>query len=77
MNSNSRSTPHKDYAERRGITFRTRVAQIMRRLMPECVRDAVDDMLDRLRAPGDGVPGPEAGTGREREGSVHIRAFPD
>ncbi|RSB40948.1 Ti-type conjugative transfer relaxase TraA [Brevundimonas sp. 357] len=59
--------PAQDYAERRGITFRARVAQIMRRLMPERMRDAVDDMLDRLRAPGDGVPGPEAGTGRERE----------
>lgn len=59
--------PAQDYAERRGITFRARVAQIMRRLMPERVRDAVDDMLDRLRAPGDGVLGPEAGTGRERE----------
>jgi Ti-type conjugative transfer relaxase TraA len=60
--------PAQDYAERRGITFRARVAQIMRRLMPERVRDAVDDMLDRLRAPGDGVPGPEAGTGRESTG---------
>ena len=60
--------PAQDYAERRGITFRARVAQIMRRLMPERVRDAVDDMLDRLRAPGDGVPGPEAGTVRERTG---------
>ena len=59
--------PAQDYAERRGITFRARVAQIMRRLMPERVRDAVDDMLDRLRAPGDGVPGPDAGTGRGRE----------
>ena len=59
--------PAQDYAERRGITFRARVAQIMRRLMPERMRDAVDDMLDKLRAPGDGVPGPEAGTGRERE----------
>ena len=59
--------PAQDYAERRGITFRARVAQIMRRIMPERVRDAVDDMLDRLRAPGDGVPGTEAGTGRERE----------
>ncbi len=59
--------PAQDYAERRGISFRGRVAQIMRRLMPERVRDAVDDMLDRLRAPGDGVPGPDTGTGRERE----------
>ncbi|MGV6874583.1 Ti-type conjugative transfer relaxase TraA [Pseudochelatococcus sp. B33] len=62
-----RIDPAQDYAERRGISFRARAAQIMRRLMPERVRDAVDDMLDRLRAPGDGVPGPDTGTGRERE----------
>ena len=59
--------PAQDYAERRGISFRARVAQIMRRLIPERVRDAVDGILDRVRSPGDGVPGPEAGTGRERE----------
>lgn len=52
--------PAQDYAERRGITFRARVAQIMRRLMPERVCDAVDDMLDRLRVPGDGAPGAES-----------------
>ena len=59
--------PAQDYAERRGITFRARVAQIMRRLMPERVREAVDDMLDRLRAPGDGVPGPDVEKRPERE----------
>ena len=59
--------PAQDYAERRGITFRARVAQIMRRLMPERMRDAVDDMLDRLHQPDHAAPGPEAGTGRERE----------
>ena len=52
--------PAQDYAEQRGITFRARVAQIMRRLMPERVRDAVDDMFDRLRAPGDGMPAAES-----------------
>lgn len=62
--------PAQDYAERRGITYRARVAQIMRRLMPERVRDAVDDMLDRLRAPGDGMSGPDAAPqpGREKAG---------
>ncbi len=59
--------PAQDYAERRGITFRARVAQIVRRLMPERVRDAVDDMLDRLHRHDNAAPGPEAGTGRERE----------
>lgn len=59
--------PAQDYAERRGITFRARVAQIMRRLMPERLRDAVDDMLDRLHQHDNAAPGTEAGTGRERE----------
>ncbi len=59
--------PAQDYAERRGITFRARVAQIMRRIMPERLRDAVDDMLDRLHQHDNAAPGTEAGTGRERE----------
>jgi Ti-type conjugative transfer relaxase TraA len=59
--------PAQDYAERRGITFRARVAQIMRKIVPERVRDAVDGMLDGLRQPGDGVLGPEVGAGPERE----------
>lgn len=59
--------PAQDYAERRGITFRARVAQIMRRIMPERLRDAVDDMLDRLRQHDNAAPGTKAGTGRERE----------
>ena len=59
--------PAQDYAERRGITFRARVAQIMRRIMPERLRDAVDAMLDRLHQHDNAAPGTEAGTGRERE----------
>ena len=54
--------PAQDYAERRGITFRARVAQIMRRLRPERVRDCIDDYIDSLRAPGQHVP---AGADRE------------
>ena len=59
--------PAQDYAERRGITFRARIAQIMRRIMPERLRDAVDDMLDRLHQHDNAAPGTEAGTGLERE----------
>src|SRR5690606_1751137 len=51
--------PH-EYAERRRITFRARVAEIMRKLVPESVRDRIDGMLDGLRSPGDGAPGPDA-----------------
>ncbi len=59
--------PAQDYAERRGITFRARVAQIMRRLMPERLRDAVDGMLDGLRQPGDAAPGADGVRRPERE----------
>lgn len=62
--------PAQDYAERRGITFRARVAEIMRKLMPERLRDAVDGMLDGLRQPDNDVPGPAVGAGPERERSV-------
>src|SRR5690606_12008673 len=56
-----------DYAERRGITFRARVAQIMRRLMPENVRDRIEDIIDGLRSPGEGGPGADAVQQPERE----------
>lgn len=58
--------PAQDYAERRGITFRARVAEIMRKLMPERLRDAVDGMLDGLRSTDNGVPGPAAAQQPER-----------
>lgn len=58
--------PAQDYAERRGITFRARVAEIMRKLMPERLRDAVDGMLDGLRTPDNGAPGPDAAQQPER-----------
>lgn len=61
--------PVQDYAERRGIAFRVRVAEIMRRLVRENIRDRIERLLDGLYAPGDGVPGmdavrqPERGSG--------------
>lgn len=58
--------PVQDYAERRGISFRARVVEILRKLVPERLRDAVDDMLDGRRSLGDGVPDPEAGAAPER-----------
>ncbi len=60
--------PAKDYAERRGITFRARVAEIMRRIVPEKVRDRIDGLLDKVRQPGDGVSGSEVAKQPEREG---------
>ncbi|WP_316184588.1 Ti-type conjugative transfer relaxase TraA [Bradyrhizobium sp. SZCCHNRI1003] len=60
--------PVRSYAERRGITFRERVAEIVRRIVPEKLRD----MFDGLRGPGevpdrDGRRRPELAT-PEREG---------
>jgi Ti-type conjugative transfer relaxase TraA len=51
-----RADPVKNYAERRGITFRERVAEIVRNVVPEKLRN----MFDGLRSPGD-VPGPDGG----------------
>ncbi len=57
-----RADPVQSYAERRGITFRERVAEIVRKVVPEKLRD----MFDGLRSPGD-VPGPDGGRRPERE----------
>jgi Ti-type conjugative transfer relaxase TraA len=57
-----RADPVESYAERRGITFRERVVEIVRKVVPEKVRD----MFDGLRSPGD-VPGPDGGRRPERE----------
>jgi len=57
-----RADPVQSYAERRGITFRERVAEIVRKVVPEQVRN----MFDGLRSPSD-VPGPDAGRRLERE----------
>src|SRR5258707_3793532 len=54
--------PAQGYAERRGIIFGERVAEIVRRILPEKVRN----MFDGLRSPGD-VPGPGGGRRPERE----------
>jgi Ti-type conjugative transfer relaxase TraA len=57
-----RADPVQSYAERRGITFRERVAEIVRKLVPEKLRD----MFDGLRSPAE-VPGLDGGRGRERK----------
>ncbi len=65
--------PAWDYAERRGITFRARVAEIVRKLVPETVRDRIDGLLDGLRSPADGMPGPDAGQ-RPEGGRMGVEA---
>lgn len=58
--------PAQSYAERRGITFRERVAEIVRKIVPEKVRDRNGGMFDGLRSPADGAPGSDAGERPER-----------
>ena len=55
--------PAQSYAERRGITFRERVAEIVRKIVPEKVRS----MFDGLRPSADAVPGPDDAPRPERE----------
>ncbi|PBB69285.1 Ti-type conjugative transfer relaxase TraA [Mesorhizobium sp. WSM4312] len=59
--------PAQIYAERRGITFRERVVEIVRRIVPEKLRDRIGGLLDGLRSPGDGGPSQEGGRGPGRE----------
>jgi hypothetical protein len=54
--------PAQSYAERRGITFRERVAEIVRKIVPEKVRN-----IDGLRLSADAVPGPDDARRPERE----------
>src|SRR6185295_18739024 len=52
-----RADPARDFAERRGITFRARVAEIVRKVVPEKVRE----MFDGLRRSADSGQRPERG----------------
>jgi hypothetical protein len=67
-----RADPAQSFAERRGITFRERVAEIVRKVVPEKVRT----MFDGLRPSADAVPGLDdarrpvrEAPGRERSGA--------
>ena len=64
-----RADPVQSYAERRGITFRERVAEIVRQVVPEKVRN----IFDGLRSPSD-VPGPAGGRGPERDTPARERS---
>ena len=58
-----RADPAQSYAERRGITFRERVSEILRKIVPEKVRG----MFDGLRLSADAAPGPDARERPERK----------
>ncbi|PBB18857.1 Ti-type conjugative transfer relaxase TraA [Mesorhizobium sp. WSM4313] len=59
--------PAQSYAERRGITFRERVVEIVHRIVPENLRDRIGGLLDGLRSPGDTEPGQDRGRRPGRE----------
>ncbi len=72
-----RLDPVREYAERRGIAFRARVAEIVRKIVPEKVRGMFDGLRlspapeDEAAAPGAGeAPGPERERERERAGAA-------
>jgi hypothetical protein len=72
-----RTDPAQSYAERRGITFRERVAEIVRKVVPEKIRDQIREMLDGLRSPADAAPGSDTGERPERKGAdVEARRDP-
>jgi len=58
-----RADPVQSYAERRGITFRERAAEIVRRVVPERVRN----VFDGLRPSPEAVPGTGSARRPERE----------
>jgi hypothetical protein len=58
-----RADPAQNYAERRGITFRERLSEIVRKVVPERVRN----IFDGLRPPAEVVPGPDGARRPERE----------
>jgi Ti-type conjugative transfer relaxase TraA len=61
-----RADPAQDYAERRGITFRERVAEIVRKVVPEKVRG----MFDGLHLPTESEQGPERKVEEDPEASL-------
>jgi Ti-type conjugative transfer relaxase TraA len=58
-----RADPAQSYAERRGITFRERVAEIVRRVVPERVRN----MFEGLRPSAEAMPGTGGARRPQRE----------
>jgi Ti-type conjugative transfer relaxase TraA len=66
-----RADPVQSYGERRAITFRERVVEIVRKVMPEKVRN----MFDGLRSPSD-APGPDGEQRLGRESPERDRSGP-
>jgi hypothetical protein len=69
--------PAQGYAERRGITFRERVAEIVRKVVPEKVRDRIGGMFDGSRSAADAAPDSDAGERPDRKNAdVEARRDP-
>ncbi|MGY2987211.1 Ti-type conjugative transfer relaxase TraA [Bradyrhizobium sp. USDA 4508] len=64
-----RADPAQSYAERRGITFRDRVVEIVRKVLPQKLRD----MFEGLRPSAEAASGPAGNQRPERE-SARIEA---
>lgn len=72
----SQADPAQSYAERRGITFRERVAEIVRKVVPEKVRDRIGTMFDGLNLSAGSAPGSE-GTQRPEREQAGLASGPD
>ncbi|MFD9896924.1 Ti-type conjugative transfer relaxase TraA [Mesorhizobium sp. NPDC059025] len=59
--------PVQRYAERRGITFRERVVEIVKRILPERLRERIGGLLEGLRSPESVNPSQNSGRTPERE----------
>jgi Ti-type conjugative transfer relaxase TraA len=65
-----RADPIQSYAERRGITFRERVSEIVRKVVPEKLRT----MFDGLRPPAEAMPGPDGARSPEPDAPERERS---
>ncbi|MFK7869958.1 MAG: Ti-type conjugative transfer relaxase TraA [Roseobacter sp.] len=63
----AKADPAQDFAERRGITFRERVIEVLRKVMPERLRDGIDGLSDGARSARNGALGAGDVRGPERE----------
>jgi hypothetical protein len=68
------SDPERAFAERRGITFRERVVELIEKVVPEKVRGMFDGLQLRVSEPEPRAPEPQA-TPEPSIGAVRKRAF--
>jgi Ti-type conjugative transfer relaxase TraA len=63
----AKADPAQDFAARRGITFRGRVVEVLRKVVPERLRDGINGPVDGVRPGRDAAPGASAVQGPEGE----------